>query len=148
MISLICKYLATWGTVGYVRAPGTIATLTALPLVILTSKLLSVNFYALFCIAISIFGLAVIYFARDFHHAHKDPAEIVIDEVVGCFITFIGIPICWPSIIIGFIVFRILDISKACGIGYFEKLPRPWGIMLDDIAAGIITNIVLRILFL
>ena len=68
-----------------------------------------------------------------------DPSEVVIDELVGQWLALIGLPHSIGFAIASFIIFRILDIAKPFPINQLEKLPQGWGVMLDDIAAGLIT---------
>lgn len=77
----------------------------------------------------------------------KDPSQVVIDEVAGIFIVFFMIPLDWVVIVIGFILYRVLDIVKPFPARRLEKLPGGYGIMLDDILCGIYANIILRVLF-
>lgn len=79
----------------------------------------------------------------------KDPEEIVIDEAAGMWtaLIFIG-DLSWTAIIIGFILFRALDILKPFPINLFQSFRGGTGILADDIAAGMITNFILRILVL
>ena len=69
----------------------------------------------------------------------KDPSFIVVDEWVGQWITFSFLPVNYTIAILGFLLFRIFDISKAGPVKYFEKLPGAWGVMADDIVAGILS---------
>ena len=73
----------------------------------------------------------------------KDPSIINIDEVPGMWLTIFLLP---PSFIIpGFFLFRLIDILKPWPVSYFdEKVPGGWGIMADDIAGGIMANILLQ----
>ncbi len=76
----------------------------------------------------------------------KDPGCIVIDEVAGIIVTFLGIQFNFLSVVAGFVIFRILDIWKPFPIGSVEKkLSGGTGIVLDDVVAGIIGNFCLRI---
>ncbi|MBK8956110.1 MAG: phosphatidylglycerophosphatase A [Saprospiraceae bacterium] len=75
----------------------------------------------------------------------KDPQKVVIDEVAGMFLSMAGIPLNWPEVLAGFILFRLLDIFKPLGIRHGEKLKDGWGIMADDLIAGFYTNIILRL---
>ena len=68
-----------------------------------------------------------------------DPSEVVIDELAGQWLALIGLPHSIGFAIASFIIFRILDIAKPFPINQLEKLPHGWGVMLDDIAAGLIT---------
>ncbi len=75
----------------------------------------------------------------------KDPSRIVIDEVVGMWISMLFIPNNILIMLAAFVLFRIFDIFKPLFIKKFELFPRGWGIMLDDIAAGCVANIVLQV---
>ena len=68
-----------------------------------------------------------------------DPSEVVIDELAGQWLALIGLPHSIGFAIASFIIFRILDIAKPFPINQLEKLPQGWGVVLDDIAAGLIT---------
>jgi phosphatidylglycerophosphatase A len=77
----------------------------------------------------------------------KDPGCIVIDEVSGMVVTLIGLPFNLTTAVIGFIIFRILDILKPFPIRTLDKrLAGGIGIVADDVVAGIFANIFLRIL--
>lgn len=76
----------------------------------------------------------------------KDPSCIVIDEVAGMLISFIGIPFDYRFIILGFIYFRILDTFKPAPAGGLQDLKGSAGIMADDIIAGCYTNLVLQVI--
>lgn len=67
-----------------------------------------------------------------------DPSQVVIDEVAGQFVTLAGAPdASWKWLAIGFLVFRLLDIVKPFPARRSEKLPGGWGIMTDDLIAGV-----------
>ena len=73
-----------------------------------------------------------------------DPKRGVIDEWVGVWVTVLFLPVTWPWMIAGFFIFRALDILKPLGIRKIEAWPGGWGIMFDDIAAGVIGAVVLN----
>ena len=75
-----------------------------------------------------------------------DPGFVVIDEVCGQLITLIGAPLGWKSLLAGFILFRAFDIVKPPPVRSLERLPGGWGIMLDDVAAGLYALLVMRLL--
>jgi phosphatidylglycerophosphatase A len=81
------------------------------------------------------------------HHT-ADPSIVVIDEIVGFWITMILIPKTLPALLIGFTAFRAMDILKPQPARFLERLPHGWGIMLDDVVAGIYANILTQILLL
>lgn len=74
----------------------------------------------------------------------KDPGEVVADEFVGMLVTYWVIPKGWVMLIAGFLLFRLFDIVKPLFIRRVEKLPGGWGIVLDDLLAGVYANVVLR----
>jgi phosphatidylglycerophosphatase A len=73
-----------------------------------------------------------------------DPARVVIDEVAGMCISLLFIPVHVLYLLSALILFRFFDIAKPLFIKKLEQLPGGWGIMLDDILAGIYANIVLQ----
>jgi phosphatidylglycerophosphatase A len=73
----------------------------------------------------------------------KDSSKVVMDEVVGMLVTVLFHPLGWKTILAGLFLFRIFDIGKPLGIRRTEKLPGGWGVMVDDILAGIYGSIVL-----
>lgn len=74
----------------------------------------------------------------------KDPSKVVLDEMVGIFISLIFVPISIPTLLLSLILFRIFDISKILGIRKLESLDGGLGVMADDILAGIYANVVLQ----
>jgi phosphatidylglycerophosphatase A len=78
----------------------------------------------------------------------NDPGCIVIDEIAGMMVTLIGLPVSPITLVSGFIIFRILDILKPFPIRNIDKrIPGGLGVVADDVAAGIIANLLLRGLF-
>jgi len=75
----------------------------------------------------------------------KDPGRVVIDEAVGYLVTVAFLPHSLGLAIAGFFVFRILDIAKPLPARQLESLPGGWGIVVDDVVAGIYGNLLLRI---
>ena len=76
----------------------------------------------------------------------KDNQRVVIDEVAGMCVALLWIPVQWPYIGIAFLLFRFFDITKPLFIRKLEKLPGGWGVMLDDILAGLYANLLLQLL--
>lgn len=74
----------------------------------------------------------------------KDPARVVIDEVAGMAISLLFLPVNVKCLLLGLVLFRFFDILKPLYIRKMESLPSGWGIMADDILAGLYTNIILR----
>ena len=76
----------------------------------------------------------------------KDPSFIVVDEWVGQWITFSFLPVNYTIAILGFLLFRFFDISKVGPVKFFENLPGAWGVMADDIIAGILSMVSLLLI--
>lgn len=77
----------------------------------------------------------------------KDPKQVVVDEMVGVWIALLGMPLGnIYYLLAGFVLFRFFDIAKPLGIREVEKIGGGWGIMLDDVLAGVYANIVLQII--
>ena len=76
----------------------------------------------------------------------KDSSRVVIDEVAGMCITLLAVPIKGQYILIGLVLFRFFDIAKPLFIRRLEKLNGGWGVMFDDVLAGIYANVVLQLI--
>jgi phosphatidylglycerophosphatase A len=79
----------------------------------------------------------------------KDPGEIVADEVAGQCLTFVGLAVSATGSIciaasLGFLLFRFFDITKLGPIKKLEQLPAGWGVLCDDLLAGVFAAIVLQ----
>jgi len=127
-------------------APGTFGTMAGLPLCLLSARF-NWQFSLIFAMSFTIFAIWVA------HHAEKiigekDPGAIVIDEMAGILVTFVGLPFNTAFAATGFIIFRILDIAKPFPIRWLERrLSGGTGIVLDDVVAGIGSNLILRLIF-
>ena len=75
----------------------------------------------------------------------QDPSWIVVDETLGMFVSYYLIPLRWPYLLLGFCLFRFFDITKLFPINRLEHLPGAWGILFDDLGAGLYTNLLLQI---
>ncbi len=84
----------------------------------------------------------------------NDPGEIVVDEVAGQAVTFLAVvpfmssfttdQICTTTVL-GFLLFRLFDIAKPWPVRRLERYPEGWGILADDLLAGVYAGIVLLI---
>lgn len=126
-------------------APGTVGTLGAFPLIIMTMNY-PLWLQCVFAVVISVFGLwACGETAKDVQ-VHDHPA-IVWDEVAGFYITMLGAALNWQTLLVGFLLFRFFDIVKPGPIKLLDKrLKGGWGIMADDLLAGIFSLICLQAL--
>jgi phosphatidylglycerophosphatase A len=73
----------------------------------------------------------------------EDPGHVVIDEVAGQWLTLVVCRPDWAHALVALALFRLFDITKPWPIRQLERLPEGWGIMLDDLAAGLLGAIVL-----
>ena len=150
-VPLVPRLLATAGGVGFLRpAPGTwgtaVAVLVAMPWILLAPPTL-VSAGLLVGIALATgFGVwsAGVVGRRT---GIADPGQVVIDEVAGVWATLACIPpavaVASPiaSAILAFGLFRFFDIVKPWPVAALERLPRGWGVMADDLAAGVLAGI-------
>jgi phosphatidylglycerophosphatase A len=74
----------------------------------------------------------------------KDPGLVVVDEVAGQWVTFLALPFTPATALAGFLLFRLMDIVKPWPARDLERLPGGFGIMADDVAAGIYAQLLLR----
>tara|TARA_B100000446_G_scaffold174430_1_gene184266 strand:- start:507 stop:881 length:375 start_codon:yes stop_codon:yes gene_type:complete len=73
-----------------------------------------------------------------------DPGIIVIDEIVGMLLTFVFLNVGFVTMVFGFVLFRVFDIVKPYPARACERLPGGWGVMADDVVAGLYAQAVLR----
>jgi phosphatidylglycerophosphatase A len=138
--------LATGFGVGYSAiAPGTMGTLLSIPIYLflsqISSRLYELTLLTFFFLASWISEQAQKYWAT------KDDQRIVIDEMMGFLITMLWIPRTIFFISMGFILFRFFDILKPFPIRRLEKRWKGgFGVVLDDVAAGVYVNIILQII--
>lgn len=141
------KQFATGFGVGLApKAPGTFGTLLAIPLWYALTYL-SDLLYITIVLALIVFAIQIadLYEKQTVSH---DPSHMVIDEIVGFLVTMALLPIGWKSLLLGFILFRVLDIWKPWPVSHFnDKVKGGFGAVLDDVVAGMIANLVLHILF-
>ena len=70
------------------------------------------------------------------------------DEVVGFLITMVWLPLTWQSLLLGFVLFRFFDIVKPPPIRQLDQhVKGGFGVMIDDIAAGLISSVILQIIY-
>jgi phosphatidylglycerophosphatase A len=78
----------------------------------------------------------------------EDPGIVVVDEVLGMWLSLLGLPLTPVVAIVGFLLFRVLDVVKPYPAADLEHLSGGWGIMADDVAAGLYANLLLRVFLL
>ncbi|WP_121356131.1 phosphatidylglycerophosphatase A family protein [Flavisolibacter nicotianae] len=75
----------------------------------------------------------------------KDSNRVVVDEVHGMLMALFLLPFQWQFVLAAFVLFRFFDIAKPLGVRRMEKFPGGWGVMLDDLLAGLYSNVVLQV---
>lgn len=138
--------LATCGHVGYVPiAPGTFGS--AAGLVVFAAVRASGSSVVEIMTIVVLFTVGIWSATEAEHHlGGVDPAPIVIDEVVGMLITLALLPVTLTGALVGFFLFRALDVLKPWPSGRFERLPGGLGVMADDGMAALYGNGIMRIL--
>ncbi|MCK9557370.1 MAG: phosphatidylglycerophosphatase A [Candidatus Cloacimonetes bacterium] len=141
--------LASFFGIGFIRfAPGSFCSAAVYGLyMILPDSLYRGNWLFLFPIVILVLALLSV---RICHNAElilgEDAGSIVLDEVWGYFVATMFLPHTWLIGLYAFILFRVFDIAKPFPIYRSQKLKRGWGVVIDDLLAGIYANIVIQIL--
>jgi phosphatidylglycerophosphatase A len=74
----------------------------------------------------------------------EDPGIVVVDEVVGMWTSLLFLPFTVGTAALAFVLFRVLDVIKPYPARDLEALPGGWGIMSDDLMAGVYANLALR----
>ncbi|BAT71981.1 phosphatidylglycerophosphatase A [Thermosulfidibacter takaii ABI70S6] len=127
-------------------APGTFGTLIGLLIYLLVLRHFSAVAFWFFYLLV--FWLAVKYSSEsEALFGENDSSKIVIDEILGIWIALWGVKLCFWSVIDAFLLFRFFDIYKVSFIKRFDELEEGWGVVLDDVAAGVIVNLLLRVMF-
>ena len=75
----------------------------------------------------------------------EDPSKVVIDELIGIWITMILVPFSWLNLLLAFGLFRFFDIAKPLGVKKMEQFKGGLGVMADDVLAGIYANLALQL---
>jgi phosphatidylglycerophosphatase A len=125
-------------------APGTMGTLVGVVICLLCLPL-PWPMRLLIVIALSALSIYVSGRAEKIYKK-KDDQRIVIDEIVGFQITMLPVAITVLHLCVGFVLFRIFDILKPFPINNLQRLPGGWGVVIDDVGAGIYAGAVMLLL--
>ena len=140
----VVRLVSTFFYAGYApMIPGTVGSLAGLLFYLMVSYSLTVTLVSL--LILTAMALLVIRKAEELF-GKKDSRRIVIDEVIGMMITLLFIPLKPVLLVLGFVFFRIFDIAKPFPIKRIEKMESPWGVVLDDVLAGIYANLALQLI--
>lgn len=145
----ILLFVGSMAYVGFVPfASGTVTVAVwGVPLAILLLVVLKLSVTA-FVSFIVVFTLLSIWVAGEADRVlnEKDSKRNVIDELPGYLIALIGLPMTWPVLIAAFFIERAIDIAKIWPANWIErKLPGGWGVVLDDVMAGLYTLAILHV---
>ena len=143
MRSFLVQLATLFGVGRLPKGPGTWGTLATVPLAVLLAWLgpLWHMLFVIFLLPVSI--VAAEYYEQD--KGSHDAKEVVIDEVIGYLIAVTWLPFTWQSFVFAFVLFRFFDILKPFPINVLDrKVKGGLGVVVDDVAAGIIVNIILQ----
>ncbi|HTJ12269.1 MAG TPA: phosphatidylglycerophosphatase A [Dinghuibacter sp.] len=138
------RFIGSVAGIGYVgKGGGTLAAaVAALPLLLLTNNdAVRWIWLPIVTVVLTILGI----WSGNGVEAEwgKDSSKVVMDEVVGMYVAILFHPLNWSTILAALVLFRIFDIWKPLGIRRTEALPGGWGVMIDDVVAGIYASVVL-----
>ena len=125
-------FIATCGYIGYVPvAPGTFGSAAGL---VAYALVRSADSYVVEAVTIVVLFLIGVWSGTqaEHHFGGIDPAPVVMDEVVGMLITLAFLPVNWVGALVGFLVFRLLDVYKPWPAARFERLPGGLGVMTSN----------------
>lgn len=142
----IALLLASWFGSGMIpKFPGTFGTFTALPLLFILNAL-ETHYEGIFIIGFILLSV----WAADICSklvGQDDPGVVVVDEAAGLLVTLFFLPLSWLNIILAFFLFRFFDIFKPFPIRLIDqKVKGGWGIVLDDVLAGVYANVAIRLI--
>lgn len=138
--------LASFGYAGFAPiAPGTVGSAAAL--------LLFFPLRGTGSTAVELAAAGVLFFGgvwsaglTEQHLGVEDPGPVVVDEVVGMLVSLLWVPATWPAVLAAFVAFRAFDVVKPWPANRLERLHGGWGIMADDVGAGVYANLTMQIL--
>lgn len=145
-MTTLARLIATAGYCGTVPvAPGTAGSAAGVALLVLVRWTGSAVLELLVLGALVATGVwAASAAERDY--GQTDPPAVVIDEVAGMWLTLLWLPVGWVGTLAGFLAFRLFDIVKPYPARAAERLPGGWGVMADDLVAGVYAAVTVRAL--
>jgi len=140
----LAVFVCSFGYIGFFPvAPGTIGSAAGVAVYLAARRADLPYLELVIIVALAIAGIA---FTRPCEEDLRcvDPGPIVIDEVMGMLMTLFMIPVGWGGILLGFLLFRVLDVMKPFPARQLERLHGGFGVMADDAMAAIYANLLLR----
>ena len=145
LLRRVAPIIASAGPAGHVPvAPGTAGSAVGLALWLLV-RAATPALEVIVLAVVRVVGVACAT-VTERHAGRRDPGVVVIDEVAGMLITCFWLPLGAGGVIAAFLAFRIFDIVKPAPAAAAERLPRGWGIMADDVVAGLYAYASVRLL--
>lgn len=142
-LNLFYLFLATGFGSGFCPIlPGTAGTIVAIPICYLLSPLPWVPHTLI--VGLTFFLSVFVSERAQRHWGKKDDRRIVIDEIMGFLVTMWGVPRIPKTVFLGFVFFRVFDILKPPPIRRLEKVEGGYGVVLDDVMAGVYANVLLQ----
>ena len=144
-MQFIIVFTATWAYMGkFPFLPGTLGTAGAIPLVLAFAQ----GGPLFYTVASLVFCVFAVWSADGYEKIADthDSREIVIDEVAGFLVTMAFVPVTWQTLLLGFFLFRVLDITKPQPIGMVDaRVGGGFGVVAGDLLAGVFANILLQL---
>ncbi len=143
---MVLRLFLSCGGLGFSPyAPGTLGTLAGVPLVYAVSLWGGVFWHGVLVLVLFALGVGAVG-VYEKACARHDPSEVVLDEVLGYGVSMLGVPLSFTNMLLGFVVFRLLDIFKPWPISWIDRQKSPASVMADDVAAGLATNLIIQLL--
>jgi phosphatidylglycerophosphatase A len=147
LVASAATALATGFGSGYSPfAPGTAGSAVGL-LLFWPLHALPVAYQLAACVLLFFLGVAAATHTAD-RVGIEDPGIVVVDEIIGMWLTLVLLPFTPFTAAVGFLLFRVMDVVKPYPARQLEGLPKGWGIMADDVMAGVYAQLLLRVVLL
>ena len=140
----LAVFVCSFGYIGFFPvAPGTVGSAAGVVVYLAARRAALPYLELMIIVALAVAGIAL---TRPCEEDLRcvDPGPIVIDEVMGMLLTLFMIPVGWGGILLGFLLFRALDVMKPFPARQLERLHGGFGVMADDAMAAIYANLLLR----
>ena len=145
LLQRVAVGFATVGPCGFAPvAPGTAGSLAGLVVFGAVRAMRSTWLEVTVLLAVTVAGVAAAA-AAETRYQRRDPGLVVIDEVAGMLLTLLAVPVGFKGVVVGFFAFRLFDIVKPFPARQAERLPGGWGVMADDLVAGLYAQGLLRL---
>ena len=142
------EFLFTGFYSGYIpKAPGTAGTVVGVALYWILYLIFGAEYIIpanLILVLVMLYPSIKLGDAGETFYGTKDPQAVVLDEMMGFWITMLFVPFSWTMVLLGFLLFRIMDILKPYPANTLQNLKGGLGIMIDDYIAGVYACLVLH----